>query len=124
VLRKSEKRHVVGMVKKEVIFCTVLVLIGTLDWLSTIVGIVFFGATEKNPLLANFTQTNMLLFSAIKLTAITITGLIFYKAGTKTKLSSEITPFAKKFLKSGYVISLFALSAVVLNNFSVIAKLA
>ena len=112
------------MVKKEVIFCTVLVLIGTLDWLTTIVGIVFFGATENNPLLANFTQTNMLLFSTIKLTAITITGLIFYKAGTRTKFSSEISPFAKKFLKSGYVICLFALSAVVLNNFSVIASLA
>jgi hypothetical protein len=124
VLRKYAKRHVVGMVKKELIFCTVLVLIGTLDWLTTIVGIVFFGATENNPLLANFTETNMLLFSAVKLTAITITGLIFYKAGTQTKLSSEISPFAKKFLKSGYVISLFALSAVVLNNFSVIAKLA
>jgi hypothetical protein len=114
----------VGMVKKEVVFCTVLVLIGTLDWLTTIVGIVFFGASENNPLLANFTQTNMLLFSTIKFTAIAITGLIFYKAGTKTKFSREISPFAKKYLKSGYVIALFALSAVVLNNFSVIAKLA
>jgi hypothetical protein len=114
----------VSMVKKEVVFCSTIILIGTLDWLTTIVGIVFFGATENNPLLANFTQTNMLLFSAIKLTAITITGLLFYKAETKTKLSNEISPSIKKFINSGYIISLFALSAVVLNNFSVIAKLA
>jgi hypothetical protein len=112
------------MVKKEVIFCTTIILIGTLDWLTTIVGIAFFGATENNPLLANFTQTNMLLFSAIKLTAITITGLLFYKAETKTKLNNEISPSVKKFINSGYIISLFALSTVVLNNFSVIAKLA
>ncbi|TFH25829.1 hypothetical protein E4G67_00380 [Candidatus Bathyarchaeota archaeon] len=85
---------------------------------------IFFGTTETNPLLANFTQTNMLLFSAIKLTAITITGLLFYKAETKTKFSNEISPFVKKLVNSGYGICLFALSAVVLNNFSVITKLA
>jgi hypothetical protein len=112
------------MVKKEILFCTTLVLIGTLDWLTTIVGVVFFGATETNPLLANFTQINMLLFSTFKLSAITITGMLFYKAGSKTKFTNEISPFAKKFLKSGYAISLFTLTAVVLNNFSVIAKLA
>jgi hypothetical protein len=123
-LKKLARRQMVSMVKKELFFCTTIILIGTLDWLTTIVGIVFFGATENNPLLANFTQTNMLLFSAIKLTAITITGLLFYKAETKTKLSSEISPSIKKFINSGYIISLFALSAVVLNNFSVIAKLA
>jgi hypothetical protein len=114
----------VSMVKKALFFCTTIILIGTLDLLTTIVGIVFFGATENNPLLANFTQTNMLLFSALKLTAVTITGLLFYKAETKTKLSNEISPSLKKLVNSGYIICLFALSAVVLNNFSVIAQLA
>ncbi len=111
------------MVKKAVVFATTIILIGSLDWLTTIVGVVFFGATETNPLLSNFTQTNLLFFSAIKLTAITITGLLFYKAET-TKLGIEISPIVKKFVNSGFLISLFALSAVVLNNFSVIAQLA
>jgi hypothetical protein len=113
-----------GMVKKEVWFCTTLILIGTLDWLTTIVGVMFFGATETNPLLANLTQSNMLLFSAVKLSAITLTGLVFYKAETKTKLTSQISPFAKKFLNSGYTISLLTLTAVVLNNLTVIIKVA
>jgi hypothetical protein len=55
------------MVKKEVLFCTTLILIGTIDWLTTIIGIVFFGATETNPLLAGLTQSNMLIFSVVKL---------------------------------------------------------
>jgi hypothetical protein len=122
-LKKLARRELVRMVKKEVIFCTTIILIGTLDWLTTIVGVVFFGATENNPLLANFTQTNLLLFSAIKLTAITITGLLFYKAETKTKRSNEFSPLLKKFVNSGYILSLFALSTVVLNNFSVIVQL-
>ena len=90
------------MVKKEVLFAISIILIGTLDWLTTLVGVIFFGATETNPLLASLTQTNIPLFSAIKLSAITLTGLAFYKAETKTKISSQISPFAKKFLHSGY----------------------
>ena len=110
------------MVKKEVLFAATIVLIGTLDWLTTIVGVLFFGATETNPLIASLTQSNMLLFSAVKLSAITLTGLVFYKAETKTKITSQISPFAKKFLHSGYAICLFTLTVVVLNNFSAIVR--
>jgi hypothetical protein len=112
------------MVKKGVLLCTTLILIGTLDWLTTLVGVMFFGATETNPLLTSLTQSNMLLFSTVKLSAITFTGFLFYRAETKTKLSSQISPFAKKFLNSGYVISLFFLMAVVLNNFAAIVNVA
>ena len=112
------------MVKKENLLCATLILMGTLDWLTTLVGVVFFGATETNPLLSRFTQSNMLLFSAVKLSAITLTGLLFYRAETKTKLTSQISPFAKKFLNSGFIICLFILMAVVLNNFSAIVKVA
>lgn len=113
-----------SMIKKEVLFCTTIILIGTLDWLTTIVGVVFFRATETNPLIAGLTQSNILLFSAIKLSAITLTGLIFYKAETKTKITSQVSPFAKKFLNSGYAISLITLTFLVLNNFSAIVKVA
>ncbi len=116
--------EVEGLVKREVLFCTTLILVGTLDWLTTIVGVVFFGATETNPLLASLTQTNMLLFSALKLSAVTLIGLLFYKAQTKTKTASQISPFAKKFLHSGYALCLLFLTFVVLNNFSAIIKVA
>ena len=111
------------MVKREVLFCTTLILIGTLDWLTTVVGILFFGATETNPLMANLTQSNMLLFSAVKLLAIVLTGVLFYKAETKAKLT-KISPFAKKFLNIGYATCILALAAVVLNNFNAIVKVA
>jgi hypothetical protein len=87
------------MVKKTVLFCTSIILIGTLDWLTTIVGVLFFGATETNPLLAGLTRSNMPLFSAVKLSTITLTGLIFYKTEAKTKLTDQISPFAKKILE-------------------------
>jgi hypothetical protein len=113
----------IDMVKREVVFCTTLILVGTLDWITTVFGVLFFGATETNPLLANLTQTNVLLFSVIKLLAITLTGFLFYKAETKTKLASKVSPFAKKFLNVGYTISIFGLAVVVLNNFNAIVKI-
>jgi hypothetical protein len=112
------------MVKKGILFCTTIILIGTLDWLTTLVGVVFFGATETNFLLAGLTRSNLLLFSTVKLSAITLTGVVFYKAETKAKLTSQISPIARKFLSSGYVICLFTLSVVVVNNFSVIVNFA
>ena len=113
-----------GLVKREVVLCTTLILVGTLDWITTVFGVLFFGATETNPLLANLTQTNVLLFSVIKLSAITLIGLLFYKAETKTKLTSKVSPFAKKFLNAGYTISIFSLSMFVFNNFNAIVKIA
>jgi hypothetical protein len=112
------------MVKKEILFCTTIILIGTLDWITTLVGVLFFGATETNFLLAGLTRSNMLLFSAVKLSAIILTGLVFYKAESKAKLVSQISPLAKKFLTSGYAICLLTLSLVVANNFSAIVSVA
>jgi hypothetical protein len=96
---------------------------GVLDWLTTLAGIVFFRATETNFLLVGLTRSNLLLFSAVKLTAITLTGLLFYKAETNAKLISQISPLTKKFLISGYSICLLTLSLVVVNNFSAIINL-
>ena len=112
------------MVKREVLFCVTLVLIGTVDWLTTMVGVVFFGSTETNPLLVGLTQSNMFIFSTVKLLAVALAGLVFYKAETKTKISNQVSPFAKKLLNSGYVISLFTLAAVVTNNITAIVKVA
>jgi hypothetical protein len=124
MFRESQLEHLTGMVKKEILFCTTIIFIGTLDWLTTIVGVAFFGATETNFLLAGLTRSNMLLFSAVKLSAITLTGLVFYKAETKAKLTSQISPMAKKFLTSGYAICLLTLTLVVANNFSEIVNVA
>ncbi len=112
------------MVRREVWFCATLIIVGTLDWLTTLVGVAFFGANETNPLIAGLTRSNMLLFSVVKLSAITVTGLLFYKAETKTKIACQISPFTKKFVNSGYAVCLFTLSFLVLNNFSAIIRVA
>ena len=96
-------------------FCSALVLMGALDWLTTTVGIMFFGATEVNPLLSGLTQSSMLLFSTVKLSAVAITGAAFYKA-MDTGFTGQNSMFTARFVYAGYGVAFLALTTLVANN--------
>jgi hypothetical protein len=104
------------MPKKEHLFFSAIILVGLIDWLTTIAGVLFFGATEINPLLSGLTKTSMVLFSAIKLSAIVIAGFAFYKARALSTTAAHDWHFTRKFLYGGYSVALLALTAVVANN--------
>jgi hypothetical protein len=93
----------------------ILISMGLADWLTTVLGITCFGAIEINPLFAGLTQTNLAAFSAIKLTTILLIGFLFYKA-SKIEETSKTSLLGKRFLQSGYFLSLTALTVVVTNN--------
>jgi hypothetical protein len=102
------------------------ILMGSMDWLTTIIGIVYFGAVEGNPFLANITRTSLLAFTAIKLSTTIIVGLLFYKA-EKTLLSApdknnRSFKCARVILRSAYVIATAFLLFAVLNNLLVVVK--
>ena len=99
---------------------SLLVLMGSLDWLTTIVGIVFFGAVEGNPFLAGLTGTNLPAFTAIKLGTAVFVGFLFYQAnktlnGLENK-SSKGFARTRLVLKGAYLASAIFLTYAVLNN--------
>jgi hypothetical protein len=103
-----------------------LVLMGSMDWLTTIIGIVYFGAVEGNPFLADIVRTSLPAFTAIKLSTTVIVGLMFYKA-EKTLLrtqdkSTTSFRYARIMLRGAYIIATTLLLAAVLNNLFVVAK--
>ena len=104
------------MPKKELLFLTTIILMGLFDWLTTVTGVLFFGAIEVNPLFSEITKTNMILFSAIKLSAITLAGFAFYKAATITKPTTTDWHFTKRFLDIGYSLTFLTLTSVVASN--------
>jgi hypothetical protein len=65
--------------RKELFLCIILISLGLADWLTTIIGVTNFGATETNPLLSTLTQSNLLAFSIIKISATLLIGGLFYK---------------------------------------------
>jgi hypothetical protein len=93
---------------------------GSLDWITTIVGIVGFGAVEGNPFLAGLVGTNLLAFTAIKLGTAIFAGLLFYQA--ERILNSVADKGSKAFravrlvLKGAYVGSVLFLVFAVMNN--------
>ena len=57
-----------------------LVLMGSIDCLTTVIGVLYFGAVELNPLIAGVVSMNLPAFIILKLTATVFVYLIFNRA--------------------------------------------
>ena len=97
-----------------------------MDWLTTIIGIVYFGAVEGNPFLAEIARISLPAFTAIKLSTTIVVGLLFYKAEKillrtqdKNSLSFRCT---RIILRGAYSTATVFLLIAVLNNLIVVAR--
>ena len=99
-----------------------LVFCGLIDCVTTIVGILWFGATEGNPLFSALTETNLLAFSVIKLVATVFVGVLFYKAGSVCRIEGSGFQVGSRFLQVAYSLSLLTMLTVVTNNVLVVAQ--
>ena len=103
-----------------------LILMGSMDWLTTIIGIAYFGAVEGNPFLADITQTSLLTFTVIKLATTIMVGLLFYTA-EKTLLgsvdkSTKSFKYARIILRVAYIAATGLLLSAVVNNLIVVCN--
>ncbi len=99
---------------------------GSIDWLTTIIGIAFFGAVESNPFISTLANTNLLAFSVLKLAATFAVASLFYQA--EKKLSKSINNEGRS-LKRGVDLirllqgsSLLVLALAALNNLHIILQ--
>jgi hypothetical protein len=113
------------MFKKELLFLSGIIILGLLDWLTTVIGVLFFGGTEINPLLSGLTRSSMVLFSAAKIAAVVLGGILFYKAIAISKLTqtTEGWNFTGRFLDGGCMLTLLILVGTVANNATAILSL-
>lgn len=99
---------------------SLLVLMESLDWLTTIVGITYFGAVEANPFIAGLARTNLYLFTFIKLGTAFFVGYLFYQADKTLNhvaaQGSKTTKRVRLLLKTTYFVALAFLLFAVLNN--------
>jgi hypothetical protein len=101
-----------------------LVLMGSMDCITTLIGIMYFGAVECNPLLIGLVSTNLPAFTVVKLTTTVFVVLIFRQAEkilmqTKDHNSRAFTG-THKLLKVAYVGAIVFLAIVVANNINVL----
>jgi hypothetical protein len=124
MVEKGKEKAV--MLRVRAIPSLTLVLMGYVDWLTTIIGIFYFGAVEINPFFAELTRTNLVAFTAVKLTSTIFVSLLYYLGermlfrlkdkNSKSYLCARIT------LRGGYVIITVILLSAILNNLIVIGK--
>ena len=110
------------MLKKEILLFSAIILLGLLDWATTTSGILFCGATEVNPLLSGLAKSSMILFDAVKLSAVAIVGLAFYKAIAISNSAPQNGQTTKKFLYGGYSLTFVALTVTVASNMIAVFK--
>jgi hypothetical protein len=103
------------MPKKENLFFVTILVLGILDWLTTIVGVAFFDASEQNLILANLVHTNLFIFSMLKLSTVLIVALCIFK-GTNLCKYAVGRGCTKMIFNMCYLITATSLLTVVSNN--------
>jgi hypothetical protein len=103
-----------------------LALIGFMDCATTVVGILYFGAVEYNPLLSGLVSTNIGAFVFVKLATTLLVCVIFSLAEkilmkTPDKANKAFSR-AYSLLKFSYAGTIVFLIITVVNNFLVLSK--
>jgi membrane protein DedA with SNARE-associated domain len=110
--------------KSDVIPSFVLVLMGSLDCLTTVIGVLYYGAVELNPFMAGIVSTNILAFMAVKMCATFLIGFTYILATrTLKKTKNKETKSYKcsnSLLKIAYAGLVMFLIVVVVNNLTIL----
>ena len=112
------------MPQKELMPSLLLIIMGSIDCLTTVIGILYSGATEGNPLMAVVVSTNIGAFLAVKIgSTVLIAGsyILANKILMKTENQSTRTfKYSYKMLKVAYAGIIVFLVIVVANNIIVL----
>src|SRR5665648_418158 len=106
--------------KSEVFPSFILILMGSIDCLTTVIGVLYFGAAELNPLMAGIVSTNIVAFLALKISATFLIGFTYILA----KRSLNRTPnkesksfkYSNRLMKVAYSGLMTFLLIVIINN--------
>ncbi|MGD6851683.1 MAG: DUF5658 family protein [Candidatus Bathyarchaeia archaeon] len=101
-----------------------LIVMGSIDALTTIIGVLHYGASELNPFLAGIVHTNIFAFLALKLAATFFIGLTYVVARSILNQTQDKTSkgyqYSNLFTKVAYAGVILFLAMVIINNFIVL----
>jgi hypothetical protein len=123
--RSGERRRPI-MMNMRTYPTLLLALMGSVDCITTVIGTLYFGAVELNPVIAGIVSTNLSAFVILKLTTTVFVCLIFIQTEkilmkTKDKTTKTFST-TQKALKAAYAGVIVFLVVVVANNLWVLAS--
>lgn len=103
-----------------------LILMGSMDCFTTVIGILYFGAIECNPLMSGIITSNLPAFVALKLITTVSVCIIFIQADkllmkTENKNTRAFVT-TKRILRIAFGGTIVFLAIVVTNNLIVLAS--
>lgn len=110
--------------KSEVFPSFFIILLGSIDALTTVIGVLYFGAAELNPFMTGIVGTNIMAFLAIKISATFLIAFTYILA--KRTLNKAMDKSTKSFrnssmiMKGAYAGVVIFLLITVINNFTVL----
>ena len=104
-----------------------LILMGSMDCLTTVIGVLYFGTVELNPLIAGLVNSNIGIFVVIKLSVTVMAAIVFILAERMLSKLPDHTSKSflntQKVLKIAYIGIVLFLVIVVANNILVILRM-
>ncbi|MGD0645708.1 MAG: DUF5658 family protein [Candidatus Bathyarchaeia archaeon] len=114
------------MLKTEVFLSFLLILMGSIDCLTTVIGVLYSGAAELNPFMAGIVSTNIGVFLLMKIAATILIAFTYILANrtlmkTQNKTSRSFK-YSYKLLKVAYSGIIVFLVIVVANNLLILMR--
>jgi membrane protein DedA with SNARE-associated domain len=110
--------------KSEVFPSFILILMGSIDCLTTVIGVLYFGAAELNPLMAGIVSTNIVAFLALKISATFLIGFTYFlaKRSLNRTLNKESKSFkySNRLIKVVYTGLMVFLLIIIVNNLTIL----
>jgi hypothetical protein len=101
-----------------------LVLLGSIDCITTAIGVLYFGASELNPVLTGIVSTSILAFLVVKISATALIGSTYILARrTLNKTRNKDTKsyrYSNTAMKAAYGGLMVFLIIVVINNLTIL----
>jgi hypothetical protein len=122
--RSKERSSMYYALKPDIFPSFVLILMGSIDCLTTVIGVLYFGAAELNPLMTGIVSTNIIAFLVLKISATVLIGFTYVlaKRTLDKTLNKESKSFkySNRFMKAAYAGLMVFLFMVIVNNLTVL----
>ena len=110
--------------KSDVFPSFILILMGSIDCLTTVIGVLYFGAAELNPLMTGIVSTNIVAFLALKISATFLIGFTYILAkrtlNRTPNKESKSFKYSNNLLKVAYAGLMVFLFFVIVNNVTIL----
>ena len=121
---KDKEKASMYNLKADVFPSLFIILLGSIDCVTTVIGVLYFGAAELNPFLTGIVSTSIVAFFVLKLTATFLIGFTYILAkrilNKSTDKESLTFKYSNRIMNIAYAGLTVFLIVVVINNVTIL----